>query len=97
MARSIAGASGGGFRIASASARWSSTDRRMILGFLYGAVRGLLGSGDDEVADAAPLDLGGAFHDGERVGRDLRFEPGGAGRFLGHHRGPLVMITLYGN
>ena len=30
IARSMAGASGGGFRMASAKARWSSTDKRMI-------------------------------------------------------------------
>jgi hypothetical protein len=49
------------------------------LGFLDRAVRGFLRRRDDKVADAASLDLGGAFDDGERLGSDARFEPRRAG------------------
>lgn len=47
--------------------------------FLDRLPRRLVCRRDDEVADATPLDFGGAFHRGERVGRDAGFEPGGTG------------------
>ena len=55
------------------------------LGFLYRAVRGFLRGGNHEIADAAPLDFGGALDDGERVGGNAGLDPGGARWFLGHH------------
>ena len=41
------------------------------------AVRGFLRGGDDEIADAAALYFGGAFDNGQRVGRDTRLDASG--------------------
>ncbi len=49
------------------------------LGFGDHLVRFLPRGGDDELADAAALQLGRAADDGERVRGDPGFEPGGAG------------------
>ena len=38
-------------------------------------LRGFLGGGDDEVADATAFDLGSTFHDGERLGSNARSMP----------------------
>ena len=56
---------------------------------------GLLGGGHDEVADAAPLEFGGAFHDGQRLGGNTSFEARGAVMFPWHHRSSLPNL-MYG-
>ena len=60
------------------------------LGFLDRAVRRFLGGRDDEVADAASLDFCRAFNDGERFGRDARFDARRPVRLPGHHAIPLL-------
>jgi hypothetical protein len=55
------------------------------LRFLDRTVGGFLGGSNHEIAYAAPLDLGGALYDGERVGRNPGFDARRPGRFLGHH------------
>lgn len=59
------------------------------LGFIDRPMGNLLRGGNHEIADAASLDFRGALNDPERIGGDARFDPGGAGRFLGH-------VQLYG-
>ncbi|CCJ07503.1 Hypothetical protein BN69_2052 [Methylocystis sp. SC2] len=40
--------------------------------FLNGAVGGFLRGAHDKVADAAPLNFGGALHKGKHIGREMR-------------------------
>src|ERR1700733_488388 len=54
-------------------------------GLLDRALCGFLCRRDDEIADAAPLNLGGAFDDRQRVGRYARLDTCRANGFLGHH------------
>src|SRR5262249_54392696 len=49
-------------------------------------LRHLLCSGDDEVTQAAPLDLGSALDERQRPRRDTGFQAGRAGLRLGHDR-----------
>jgi hypothetical protein len=55
------------------------------LRFLDRSPGGLLGGGDDEVADAAALEFGGAFDHIKNFRSDARFEAGGTMRFLRQH------------
>jgi hypothetical protein len=57
--------------------------------FLNRSLRGLSCSRDDEVTDAAALDLGGAFHDGKSVRGNACLKARGA-MFLGQSGPPLV-------
>jgi len=50
--------------------------------FLDGLMSGLLGGGNDEVADATALDFGRAFDDSQRFRRDAGLKASGAVRFL---------------
>src|ERR1700693_2368310 len=54
-------------------------------GFFNRPVRRFPGGINDELADTAALNFGGAFHDGEGVGTDARFDTGSAVGPLGHH------------
>ena len=45
-----------------------------------------LGGGIDKVADAPPLNFGGAFDDGKHLGSDVRFDAYGPGGFLRYRR-----------
>jgi len=57
-------------------------------------LRGLPGGSDDEVADTPALDLGGAFHDSERVRGNACLNAGGAVGFLGHLSFSLSILTV---
>jgi hypothetical protein len=48
-------------------------------------VRGLLGGGDDEIADAAALHFRSALHDRQGVGGDTCFDTRAAAGLSGHH------------
>jgi hypothetical protein len=48
-------------------------------------VRGLLGGGDDEIADAAALHFSSALHHGQRIRCDTRFDARTAVMFSWHH------------
>jgi hypothetical protein len=56
-------------------------DIRILNGLLGGIVR----RRHDKIAEAAPLEIGRLFDDGQSLGRDTRFDPGGAVGFLRHH------------
>src|SRR5258708_19691751 len=51
-------------------------------GLLDGPVRRLLSRGDHEITQAAPLELSGSLHHGQRLRSDARLDAGGA--LLGH-------------
>src|SRR5579872_66826 len=53
-------------------------------GFFDCALGSLLGCRDNEIADAAPLNLGRPLDDCQRIWGDARLDAGGADRRLGH-------------
>src|SRR5260370_33871153 len=63
------------------------------LSFLNRALCCLLCRRDNEVADAAPLYLGGPFDDCQRAGRDARLDTCCAGGLWGHRAGLLAFVA----
>ncbi len=61
--------------------------------FLDRSRGGFLRACDHEIADAAALNFGGAFDDGEVLGRDARLDAGGAGRYSGDQASAILWIT----
>src|SRR5262249_25684795 len=97
-ARSSAGAGGGGSRGGAAKRRWASTERRARWGRPARPTRPPPGRGDDEVADAPPLELGRPSHHGQCVGGDPRLDPRGPirPRSSGHPQALLDPMIVYG-
>ena len=62
--------------------------------FLNGPTGSFLRSRNDEIADAAPLELGGSFDDGQGVGGDPSLDAGRSGRVLIQNNASLSLLIV---